>query len=152
MKSMASKLTNQQGTFSEDKNEMLFSRFGINYNNEPEMFKKGSVVFRNVSKPKQYAKRRCLHIQYNVDTPGTAIVTHTSKETSNQITDEELESAENVEHPPQSVSKRQLEKERRRRLKAEIVIRHIDIIQDGFWNERPWILTGRSPKATTMQS
>jgi len=87
-----------------------------------------------------------------VDTPGAAIVTHTSKETSNQIADEELKSAENVEHPPQSVSKRQLEKERRRRLKAEIVIRHIDIIQDGFWNERPWILTGRSPKATTMQS
>lgn len=31
-----------------DKNEILFSRFGINYNNEPEIFKKGSVVFRDV--------------------------------------------------------------------------------------------------------
>lgn len=28
---------------------MLFSRFHINYNNEPEMFRKGSVVFRDVS-------------------------------------------------------------------------------------------------------
>ena len=27
---------------------MLFSRFKINYNNEPEMFKKGSVIFRDV--------------------------------------------------------------------------------------------------------
>jgi len=27
----------------------LFSRFKINYNNEPEMFKKGSVAFRDVS-------------------------------------------------------------------------------------------------------
>lgn len=37
-----------QGTFSSDKNELLFSRFGINYNNEPEMFKKGTVIFREV--------------------------------------------------------------------------------------------------------
>lgn len=36
------------GTISSDKNEILFSRFGINYNNEDEMFKKGSVIFREV--------------------------------------------------------------------------------------------------------
>lgn len=37
-----------QGTLAADKNEILFSRFAINYNNEPEMYKKGSVVFRDV--------------------------------------------------------------------------------------------------------
>lgn len=37
-----------QGTVSSDKNEILFKRFGINYNNEPEMYKKGSVVYRQV--------------------------------------------------------------------------------------------------------
>ncbi|XP_038070660.1 probable tRNA(His) guanylyltransferase isoform X1 [Patiria miniata] len=43
-------LTNTQaeerlrGTFSSDKNELLFSDFGINYNNEPEWFRKGSVL------------------------------------------------------------------------------------------------------------
>jgi tRNA(His) guanylyltransferase len=37
------------GTYSSDKNEMLFSDYRINYNNEPEMFKKGSVLFRDVS-------------------------------------------------------------------------------------------------------
>ena len=31
-----------------DKNEILFSRFKINYNNEPEIYKKGSVVLRDV--------------------------------------------------------------------------------------------------------
>jgi len=36
-----------KGTFAADKNEILFSRFKINYNNEPEMYKKGSVVFRD---------------------------------------------------------------------------------------------------------
>ena len=35
-----------RGTLSKDKNELLFSRFGINYNNEPEFFKKGSIVIR----------------------------------------------------------------------------------------------------------
>jgi hypothetical protein len=38
----------KQGTVASDKNEILFSQYGINYNSEPEMFKKGSVVFREV--------------------------------------------------------------------------------------------------------
>ncbi|KAF5096590.1 hypothetical protein DV451_004180 [Geotrichum candidum] len=33
-------------TFSKDKNEILFSEFGINYNNEPEIFKKGTILLR----------------------------------------------------------------------------------------------------------
>ncbi|EGD96857.1 tRNA(His) guanylyltransferase [Trichophyton tonsurans CBS 112818] len=36
-----------KGTVSSDKNEILFSRYGVNYNNEPEIFKKGSVLFRD---------------------------------------------------------------------------------------------------------
>lgn len=32
------------GTLSADKNELLFSQFGINYNNEPLLFRKGSVL------------------------------------------------------------------------------------------------------------
>lgn len=32
------------GTLSSDKQEILFSECGINYNNEPEMYKKGSLV------------------------------------------------------------------------------------------------------------
>ena len=37
-----------QGTYSANKNEILFSRFGLNYNKEPALFRKGSVVFRDV--------------------------------------------------------------------------------------------------------
>ncbi|KAK4987336.1 tRNA-His guanylyltransferase [Elasticomyces elasticus] len=40
-----------KGTVSSDKNEILYSRFGINYNNEPEMYRKGSVVFRQLGAP-----------------------------------------------------------------------------------------------------
>ncbi|AET38151.1 tRNA guanylyltransferase Ecym_2419 [Eremothecium cymbalariae DBVPG len=34
------------GTLSRDKHEILFSECGINYNNEPELFKKGSLITR----------------------------------------------------------------------------------------------------------
>ncbi|KAK4542839.1 hypothetical protein LTR36_006215 [Oleoguttula mirabilis] len=36
-----------KGTVSADKNEILFSRFGINYNNEPLIYRKGTVVYRS---------------------------------------------------------------------------------------------------------
>ncbi|KAI1766638.1 tRNA guanylyltransferase [Hypoxylon sp. FL1150] len=36
-----------KGTLAADKNELLFSKFQINYNNEPEIFKKGSVIYRD---------------------------------------------------------------------------------------------------------
>lgn len=35
-----------KGTLSGDKNEILFSEFGINYNNEPEQLKKGSTIIK----------------------------------------------------------------------------------------------------------
>ncbi|GAB7344125.1 hypothetical protein MBLNU457_2023t3 [Dothideomycetes sp. NU457] len=36
-----------KGTLSKDKNEILFSRFGINYNNEEEVYKKGTTIYRD---------------------------------------------------------------------------------------------------------
>ncbi|XP_050079724.1 probable tRNA(His) guanylyltransferase [Anopheles maculipalpis] len=33
-----------QGTLASDKNEILFSQFGINYNNEPAIFRKGTIL------------------------------------------------------------------------------------------------------------
>jgi len=35
-----------RGTLSSDKNELLFSQFGINYNNEPALYRKGSIVMK----------------------------------------------------------------------------------------------------------
>jgi len=45
------------GTLSSEKNEMLFTRFGINYSKEDLMFKKGSVlVWDNYIDPEKQAK------------------------------------------------------------------------------------------------
>lgn len=38
-----------KGMYVVDKNEILFFKFGINYNNELEIYKKGSVLFWGVS-------------------------------------------------------------------------------------------------------
>lgn len=37
-----------QGTIASDKNEILFSEFKVNYNDEADIFKKGSVIYRDV--------------------------------------------------------------------------------------------------------
>ncbi|PHH70881.1 hypothetical protein CDD80_5672 [Ophiocordyceps camponoti-rufipedis] len=105
------------GTVASDKNEILFSRFQINYNNEPEMFRKGSVVFRD----------------YELVDPE-----------SHQVAEEMDNLAE-----PARPSKKQTEKERRRRSRARLVVEHLDIIKDDFWDRRPWILSnkpGLAPK------
>lgn len=94
-----------KGTVSSDKNEILFKRFGINYNNEPLVFRKGSVVYRKY----------------------------------------EMKMAEESGAGKQAdpTSRSQMEKERKRKMKAEVVVEHVDMIGDAFWEARPWILAGR---------
>lgn len=47
------------GTFSSDKNEMLFSRFGVNYNNLPEMYRKGTILVRKNVRIKKLNDKKC---------------------------------------------------------------------------------------------
>lgn len=37
-----------QGTIASEKNEILFSEFKMNYNDEADIFKKGSIIYRHV--------------------------------------------------------------------------------------------------------
>ena len=110
-----------QGTLSSDKNEILFSRYGINYNNEPELFKKGSVVFR------EYELE-------NMETNGD----------DSKCVKQKSELELNTEAPEEAVvlSKTQSEKMRKAKTKARVVVEHVDIHKDEFWAKRPWILSG----------
>ncbi|KAI0021108.1 tRNA guanylyltransferase [Xylariomycetidae sp. FL0641] len=99
-------------------NEILFSKFGINYNNEPEVFKKGSLVFRN----------------YELVKPGALSET--------AAIDEQGE--------PNPISKTQEEKDRKRRAKAKVVVEHLDIIKEEFWERRPWLLSNKPGKIPTQ--
>ncbi|KAI0149846.1 tRNA guanylyltransferase [Hypoxylon sp. NC0597] len=110
------------GTLAADKNEILFSKFKINYNNEPEIFKKGSVVYRD----------------YELVEPGSHDVAKAAK-----VADELAE--------PVRQSKTQDENDRKRRAKARVLVDHLDIIKDDFWERRPWLLSnkpGKIPKET----
>jgi tRNA(His) guanylyltransferase len=100
---------------SSDKNEILFSRFGINYNNEAEIYKKGSVVYR----------------QYQLVDPST-------EPTGTVAHEEDQEPAYARE-----LSRNQQDKLRKLRRKAQVVVDHVDIIKDEFWQRRPWILSGK---------
>lgn len=103
-----------KGTVSSDKNEILFSRFDINYNNEPEMFRKGSSVFRDYSQS---------------DSEGHQDRTLASTAAS--------DSAHCTSDVPQELSKTQQEKQRKIKSKAQVVVRHVDIIKDDFWHQHP---------------
>lgn len=41
-------------TNSGQKNELLFKEFGINYNNEPEIAKKGSIIIKKYVKEEEF--------------------------------------------------------------------------------------------------
>lgn len=52
---------------------------------------------------------------------------------------------------PAPQSKTQADKDKKRRAKARVVVEHLDLIKDDFWDQRPWILSGkpgRAPKET----
>ncbi|ANB12457.1 Thg1p [Sugiyamaella lignohabitans] len=100
-----------KGTLSSDKNEILFSQFGINYNKEPEIFKKGTVIVREYETP-------------NTDGP-SPVSTPTPTQPST---------------PPAPLTQRQLQRRLKKKSKATISTLHTDIIGDDFWNKRPYLL------------
>jgi tRNA(His) guanylyltransferase len=120
-----------QGTVSSDKNEILFSRYGINYNNEPELFKKGSVVFR----------------EYELE--NTEIINGNESEIAKQ--NSELEPSTEVPEEAAAPSKTRGEKMRKARAKARVVVEHVDIHKDEFWAKRPWILSGSLGKPVLIE-
>ena len=110
------------------RNEILWSRYGINYNNEPEMFRKGSVVFR----------------EYELDD------TPRINGSGNSQVEQNLEPESSTEVPEEAAvpSNTQAEKSRKAKAKAKamVVVEHVDIINDTFWEKRPWILSGKPGK------
>ncbi|GMM34888.1 tRNA guanylyltransferase [Saccharomycopsis crataegensis] len=99
------------GTFAKDKNEILFSEFGINYNNEPEIFKKGTVIVRESNE---------------VENVSDALNRTSLEEQNTGAVDAPL-------------SLRQKERRAKKRRKMKIQEHHADIIGDTFWHERSYL-------------
>ncbi|TFY62927.1 hypothetical protein EVG20_g6527 [Dentipellis fragilis] len=104
-----------RGTVSSQKHEILFNRFGINYNLLPERFRKGSVLVREEV-----------------------------KEDSDPLPSSDVESStENPNFPDSEakvIQRTKEKKSKKARTRTHVVLYHCDIIRDPFWNERPWLL------------
>ena len=57
---------------------------------------------------------------------------------------EPRETAQQQLLPPNPPSKAAIARDLKKRVKAAIELKHIDIIKDDFWVDRPWILSGRT--------
>ena len=42
------------------------------------------------------------------------------------------------------MSRTQRDKDKKKRSKATVLMEHVDIIKDDFWEKRPWILSGKT--------
>ncbi|KAF3021473.1 tRNA-histidine guanylyltransferase 1-like [Neopestalotiopsis sp. 37M] len=69
---------------------------------------------------------------------------------SDEYSHNAAEVADDIAEPVKQ-SKTQQENDRKRRAKARVMVEHLDIIKDDFWDRRPWLLSnkpGKVPKQT----
>lgn len=99
-----------KGTDSAQKNELLFTTLKINYNNEPEMYRKGSVIVREPSD---------------------------NDKQPNQVSSAENSETYNRNNSNPNVPKKM---KRLRDSTSRVVCLHVDIIRDDFWKQRPHLL------------
>lgn len=103
------------------KHEILFANFKINYNNEAEIFKKGSLLYRQP------------------DPPVKALDESTN---DNHITSKDDPINPDVATKSPSQKKKSAKPERGTSvIKTSIVIDHVDLIKEKFWSEKPWLLS-----------
>lgn len=100
-----------RGTVSKEKNELLFSTFGINYNDEPAIFRKGSIIIRRA-----------------IDPTGETVVGHTS---AGAVTDVAAQEVDNSNHASDQ------QRKHARRVRREVVVIHEDLIRPSFWESYP---------------
>jgi len=116
-----------QGTNSKDKNEMLFSRFGTNYNDIPAYFRKGSTLVRVDPNP--------VPVTINIEADKTKAAV------PEDVDESETTPADDPN--PRQAGGSTMPREKRKPYEGttgEIVMLHEDIIRNPFWRARPWLL------------
>ncbi|KAK7531150.1 Thg1 C terminal domain-containing protein [Phyllosticta citricarpa] len=126
------------GTISADKHEILFKQFGINYNNEHDLYKKGTVLYRD------YDLERSNPSSATAETSLSSGVA--AEGSTDSIKAQVTPSMASADAAIAVISKTQAEKEKKRRAKVGVKVEHVDVIKDDFWQRRPWILSGRAGK------
>ncbi len=118
-----------KGTLSNDKNEILFSQFNINYNNQPEVYKKGSLIIR-VKKPASIRPPKQIENKENEEEVKKKI------EEINKKNEEFLEKCDKLYKTDELLYKDdKFMEEKIKELKGQIYISHMDVVKDDFWNK-----------------
>ncbi|KAG1738413.1 Thg1 C terminal domain-containing protein [Suillus paluster] len=121
-----------RGTVSSTKHEMLFSRFGINYNEISQRFKKGSVIVREIVAPRSPDRGECL------ETPVLLTRSAPEQERSESI---ECSAASDPSTNIHSHSHQKRSKAKKKnKVETTVEVLHCDIISDEFWLARPHLL------------
>ena len=110
------------------KNEMLFSQFGINYNNEPEVYKKGTLLIRvkkiESERPPKKSENK------NIDEINNKI---------NEINEKNKNFLEKCEKEYKCdellIKNDKFMEEKINELKGQIYIAHLDVVKESFWNK-----------------
>lgn len=152
-----------KGTLAKDKNEILWSRFGLNYNDEDEMFRRGSCVFREStngdgqdlgdepSSSKDFEAEGSTYripghheamVDQSVDVDERMDGVQKATREIDEVPDGDADRrrVESTVHGNQLPAKTGVKKKGKRKPKSTIVVAHVDIIKDDFWIQKPWIL------------
>lgn len=115
-----------KGSVSGDKNEILFSEFNINYNNEPDQFKKGTTIFR---KKVEIPVESPVHDKTQLEKDEMQLTSLNE----NSVDEKERISRE---------KKKKLKKDNdnQTKIRTKIVEVNCDLIRDDFWAENKHIL------------
>ncbi|EJD06810.1 tRNAHis guanylyltransferase [Fomitiporia mediterranea MF3/22] len=108
-----------RGTVSSQKHEILFSRFGINYNNIEPQFRKGSIIVREVNP------------EASVDPPSSS---------PTSVTTAAQEAAPDAPMDDASADPSSKYRSAKKRPRSTLRVLHEDLIGDGFWEQRPGLL------------
>lgn len=136
-----------RGTVSATKHEILFSRFGINYNEISQRFKKGSVIVRENVVPESSDKGESLEPPMRLTRSEINQARDESPERSGasdpptNIPPHSQSMNEGDEMPPFDHPRQKRSKvKKKNKLETTVEVLHCDIIGDEFWLARPHLL------------
>lgn len=81
--------------------------------------------------PLKWKRGQADTCQYELETP--------TPESKSKEAEAKADEADEVHE----MSRTQAEKIRKTKAKAEVVVKHVDIIKDEFWDRRPWLLSNK---------
>eukprot|EP00826_Nyctotherus_ovalis_P007273 TRINITY_DN11804_c0_g1_i1.p1 TRINITY_DN11804_c0_g1~~TRINITY_DN11804_c0_g1_i1.p1 ORF type:complete len:234 (-),score=56.07 TRINITY_DN11804_c0_g1_i1:45-746(-) len=116
-----------KGSESKDKNEILFSEFKINYNDLPEVYKKGTIIIRVSNKTKFKERRKKTKAN-----PITEITTKEEDKSTENIDNKEVIQTEEVKS---NASSKQTAEAKEDIQKKQLIKIHESVFSQEFWTK-----------------